>query len=98
MWRKRSPMIVRIERELEPKMRARHGAAFAVVTLVAFFTVNILLNAFDTASKGAQWTIIGLVAVIAFAALLRHAAKSADVSIGEYLCSELFRSHRRGWD
>ncbi len=100
MWHtKRSPMIVRIERELEPKpLSWWKGIAFAIVFLAAYFAVNILLNAFDTASKEAQWTIIGLVAVIAFAALLRHVAKNAGLSVGEYLCHALFRSGRRGWD
>lgn len=98
MRRKRSPMIVRIERELEPKMKVRHGIAFAAVVLAAFFAVNIMLNAFDTASSRTQWTVLGLLGIAAFAALLRYAAKNADVSVGEYLCRALFRSHGRGWN
>ncbi|MEK7637661.1 MAG: hypothetical protein AAB402_04760 [Patescibacteria group bacterium] len=99
MWRQRSPMIVRVERELDPKpLSWWKGIAFVIIFLAAYFAVNILLNTFDAASKGAQWTILGLLGVVAFATLLRYAAKSADMSVGEYLCHGLFRSGSRGWD
>lgn len=91
-----SPMLRRVERELEPKLKRRHGLAFAVVFIVAYVVANIAINAFDMLPRGWQLLIIALTLASAAAWAIRRAAKANGLSVGEYL-RQICYSGRRGW-